>query len=347
MNNSEKTPRVSVLMSVFNGERFLNSSIESILGQTFTDFEFLILDDGSTDSTWAILEHYADKDARVVLVRNKHNIGLTRSLNKGLNLARGEYLARQDADDISLPNRLKLQVEFLDAHLEVGLLGTAMEIIDENGKILGNRRPPADHESIAAELLVKNNAVGHSTVIARRDALKELGGYDRRLPYAQDYDLWRRLSRKRKIANLPEILVRWRDTPGSISRDSREEQLECIFATSVAAIRESLEDKTLDEEAYRRFWWAYHGYIDKLQIADIQRLEPFWDLLESRAENLSATVEGLRNLAYSLLRERKIKEAVQLLRIIRQRLRKPVDWLRIVKSLARACFPLTPEKNSS
>ncbi len=136
MSTSEKVPRVSVLMSVYNGERFLRDSVESILGQTFTDFEFLILDDGSTDSTCEILEEYANKDARIVLVRNDRNLGLTRSLNKGLRLVRGEYLARQDADDISLPKRLEMQVKFLDAHPEVGVVGSALEIIDENGNTI-------------------------------------------------------------------------------------------------------------------------------------------------------------------------------------------------------------------
>jgi glycosyltransferase involved in cell wall biosynthesis len=334
--NSEKVPRVSVLMSVYNGERFLINSVESILEQTFPDFEFLIIDDGSTDSTWEILEKYADKEARIILVRNEKNIGLTRSLNKGLALARGEYLARQDADDISLPQRLEMQVKFLDAHPEVSLVGTGMEIIDENGKILALHQPPTDHESIAAELLIKNNSVGHSTVMARLDILKELRGYNERLPYAQDYDLWWRLCRKRKIANLPEILVKWRDTPGNISRAHRADQLEYIFATSIAAIRESLKDKTLDEEAYRRFWWAYHGYLDKLQKGDIQCLEPLWDLLASKKAKLTATSKGLQNMLYHLVRERKFKEASQLMKVLKHRLNQPVNWIPVLKSLARS-----------
>jgi len=345
MNNnvkSEKMPRVSVLMSVYNGERFLKSAIESILDQTFTDFEFLILDDGSTDSTWEILEKYADKDERVLLVRNEHNIGLTRSLNKGLRLARGEYLARQDADDISLPKRLELQVKFLDMNPEVGVVGTGMEIIDENGKILRLQQPPTDHESITAELLLKNHAIGHSTVMAKLSALKEFGGYNERLPYAQDYDLWWCLSRKRKIGNLPEILVQWRDTLGSISRKRREEQLECIFTVSLKAIRESLKDKTLDEEAYRRFWWAYHGYIDKLQKGDIQCLEPLWALLASQKTKITNISLGLKGLFYNLVRHRKWKEALALIRVLHKCLSLQLSWLQIVRSLTASL--VMPEK---
>lgn len=334
--NSEKAPRVSVLISVYNGERFLKSAIESILGQTFTDFEFLILDDGSTDSTWEILGKYANKDARIVLVRNDRNLGLTRSLNKGLRLVRSEYLARQDADDISLPERLELQVKFLDAHPEVSLVGTGMEIIDKNDEILRLQQPPTDHESITAELLLKNHAIGHSTVMAKLSALKEFGGYNERLPYAQDYELWCRLSQTKQIANLPEILVRWRDTPGSISRDRREEQLECIFTVSLKAIRESLKDTILDEEAYRRFWWAYHGYIDKLQKGDLQRLEPLWDLLVSKRTKIENTCQGLQFLVYNLIRNRKFREAARLMEILKSRLNQPLNWVLVIKNLARS-----------
>ena len=329
-------------MPVYNGERFLRDSVESILGQTFTDFEFLILDDGSTDSTWEILQRYAEKDTRIVLIRNERNIGLTKSLNKGLNLARGEYLARQDADDISLPQRLELQVKFLAAHPEVSLVGTGMKIIDENGNILRLQQPPADHESITAELLLKNHAIGHSTVIARLSALKEFGGYDERFPFAQDYDLWWRLSRKKKIANLPEILVRWRDAPGNISRESRKEQLECIFATSLAAIRESLKDETLDESAYRRFWWAYHGDSDKLRKGDIQCLEPLWNLLASRKMQLTSTISGLQSLIYTLIRHRRWKEALELIKFLRKSLSLQLNWLQITRSLTASL--ITPKK---
>lgn len=333
MANSEKAPRVSVLMSVYNGERFLKSSVESILGQRFADFEFIILDDGSTDSTWEILRKYSDRDPRIVLVRNEQNIGLTKSLNRGLKVARGEYLARQDADDISFSNRLELQVKFLEENPDIALVGTDIEIIDENGKHLNERNYPSNHESITAELLLKNHAIGHSTVMARLSALKELGGYDEKLPYAQDYDLWWRLSRKKKVANLPEILLQWRDTPGSISRDRRVEQLECIFSTSVVAIRESLKDTTLDEEAYRRFWWAYHGYSDKLQKGDIEHLEPLWALLASQKTKITNTSLGLKGLVYNLVRHRKWKEALALIRVLRKCLSLQLSRFQIVRSL--------------
>ncbi len=334
--NSEKAPRVSVLMSVYDGERFLRDSVESILGQRFADFEFIILDDGSTDSTWDILNDFGSRDKRIILIRNNKNIGLTKSLNKGLALARGEYLARQDADDLSLPQRLGIQVKFLDAHPEVSLVGTDIEIIDENGKHLIERHYPSNHESITAELLLKNHAIGHSTVLARLEALKEFGGYDERLPYAQDYDLWWRLSRKRKVANLPEILVKWRDTPGSISRDRREEQHECIFTVSLKVIRESLKDTTLDEEAYRRFWWAYHGYIDKLQKGDIKDLELLWDLLASKRTKIENTCQGLQFLVYNLIRNRKFREAARLMKILKSRLNQPLNWVLVIKGLARS-----------
>jgi glycosyltransferase involved in cell wall biosynthesis len=334
-----RPPRVSVLMAAYNSECFLGQSVESILGQTFADFEFIVIDDGSTDSTPQRLAEYAARDTRIRLEKNAENIGLTRSLNRGLALARGEYLARQDADDISLPQRLERQVDFLDRNPGTGLVGCALEIIDSQGARIGLRRPPENHESIIAEMLLKNNGVGHSAVMARLALLRELGGYDERIACGQDYDLWWRLSRRAGLANLAEPLVRWRDTPGSISRTRREKQLEHVFGTSLGIVRESLGGESLDEAAYRRFWRAYHGAVRELAEGDIVRLGPLWDLLASRAGNLSATVEGLQNLACALVRERRLKEANQILSIIHRKLERGIPWVRLARSLARACLP--------
>ena len=129
-------PKISVVMSVYNGTPYLRECIESILNQTCKDFEFIIIDDGSSDNTWKILTEYANQNQQIKLFKNEENIGLTKSLNKGLKLAGGEYIARQDADDVSLPDRFELQTRFLDAHLEVGALGSSAEVIDEQGMSL-------------------------------------------------------------------------------------------------------------------------------------------------------------------------------------------------------------------
>ncbi len=132
-----ENPKVSVIMSVYNGDKYLREAIESILNQTFTDFEFIIVNDGSTDNSLEIIESYDDE--RIKTINNKKNIGLTKSLNKALKFAKGKYIARQDADDVSLPNRFEKQVEYLDSHPEVALVGTSVYLIDENGKIIGKR----------------------------------------------------------------------------------------------------------------------------------------------------------------------------------------------------------------
>ena len=338
--DSENAPRVSVLMSVFNGERFLKRAVESILGQTFTDFEFLILDDGSTDTTWEILGKYTEKDTRIVLIRNEQNIGLTRSLNKGLRLAQGEYLARQDADDISQAQRLELQVKFLDAHPEVGVVGSALEIIDENGKVLAQRKPAKVDAELRLEMLIKNSSLLHTSILARTSLLKELGGYNENIRFAQDYDLWWRVSRKANLANLSEILVKWRESPGRISQARRQEQLECMFAISLGIMNENLKARQLDKEAYERFWWAYHGYIDRLQKTDLKILEPLWELMSSSGAELKATYQGLKTLVYNLMRKRKYVFAYQMLRILKGSLKQRLDRKEICKNLIRSLLPI-------
>jgi len=136
------SPIVSVLMSVYNSERHLRQSIQSVLDQSFADFEFVIVEDGSEDSSPRILSEFARQDARIVLIKNETNRGLAASLNRGLERAQGKYVARQDADDISLPNRLELQSAYLETHPEIGILGSACTIIDEEEKNLGVTRSP-------------------------------------------------------------------------------------------------------------------------------------------------------------------------------------------------------------
>jgi len=334
--DSEKVPRVSVLMSVYNGERFLRDSVESILGQSYTDFEFLILDDNSTDSTWEILQQYAEKDTRIALIRNEQNIGLTRSLNKGLRLARGEYLARQDADDVSLQQRLELRVKFLDAHPKVGVVGSALEIIDENGKVLAQRKPATADAELRLEMLIKNSSLLHTSILARTSLLKELGGYNENIRFAQDYDLWWRLSRKANLANLPETLIKWRESPGRISQARRQEQLKCMFDISLGIMNKSLKTRQLDKDAYERFWWAYNSDFDRLRKDDIKSLEPLWEFLGSTGAELKETYAGLKSLVYNLVRKRRYLFAYQMLRVLEGGLKQRLDWKKILKSLVKS-----------
>ena len=322
-------------MSVYNAERHLREAIESILSQTFSDLEFVIVDDASTDSTTEILRRYAKQDKRIRLARNASNLGLTRSLNIGLGLAQGEYIARLDADDISLPDRLKLQTCFADANPQVGAFGGAVEIIDEQGRFLGKTSVPSEHEALQAQLLV-DNCFFHSTVMMRRRLVQRLGGYDERLPYAQDYELWWRLSRVARLAALPEALVRLRFSGESITGLYRQEQLQSALEISLRAVRECLGGRLLHEEAYQRFWWACHKRYSRLRAGDIQRLHSLWELLDNHRGWRQVWRRRLLSLAYHLLKHQRTTEGIQLLWILMRRFGEPVEWCFLFKELAEA-----------
>lgn len=208
-------PKVTVLMAVYNGERYLREAIESILAQTFQDFEFLIINDGSTDNSREVILSY--EDPRIRLVDNEVHLGLTPSLNKGLRLAKGELVARQDADDISEPERLAMQVTFLETHPEVGLLGTWYRKIDAQGTLIGNRSLPCDYTEIRWSLLFFCPFV-HSSVMVRKSViLRQVGFYNEALVYAADYELWYRIAHHIPVANLNKYLVRLRINPYSMT----------------------------------------------------------------------------------------------------------------------------------
>jgi glycosyltransferase involved in cell wall biosynthesis len=211
-----RNPRVSVLMSVYDGERYLRQAIESVLHQVWTDFEFLIVNDGSTDNSRQIIASF--DDPRICLIDNPVNVGLTKSLNRGLLLARGELVARQDADDLSHPARLEQQVRFLDSHPGVALLGTQIRITNGKGRVLpsaGSWLPMSD--TAVKWSLMFQNAFAHSAVMYRHDVVwDQMRGYDEGFVRSQDYDLWSRIAEKHAVRNLAEALVDCRRHPDSI-----------------------------------------------------------------------------------------------------------------------------------
>jgi glycosyltransferase involved in cell wall biosynthesis len=211
-------------MAVYNGECYLRETIDSILAQTSQDFEFLIINDGSTDSTQEIIQSYGDP--RIRLVDNEHNLGLTRSLNKGLQLAKGEFIARQDGDDVSEPERLAKQVAFLETHPEVALVGTWYKEIDAQGKPISDGNLPCDYTQIRWHLLFYCPFV-HSAVMLRKSAvLEKIGFYNEALSYSMDYELWQRIARDLLVANLDEYLVKLRVNPHSMTNTYGERTLE-------------------------------------------------------------------------------------------------------------------------
>lgn len=216
-------PLVSVIMAVYNGERYLREAIDSLLAQTFDDFELIVIDDGSTDGTSALLAAYADP--RLKVLTNGTNLGLTRSLNRGLAEASGCYVARQDADDVSMPERLERQVAFMENHSEVVVSGSAVVWMNEAGQLVGIEDEPPQSDAAIHWTLLLHNAFRHSTVIVRREVLvKHALRYDETARYAQDYDLWSRVARQGQTANLRERLVRMRNHPGSVTQTRPVEQ---------------------------------------------------------------------------------------------------------------------------
>jgi hypothetical protein len=260
--------KVSVVMSVYNGERYLREAIDSILGQTFRDFEFIIVDDGSTDGTWAILQSY--DDPRIFLLRNEENIGLTRSLNKGLAVVQGDYIARMDADDISWPERLEKQVAYLDVHPEVGLIGTSVEIIGERGERLAVLRRPMDPTFITWSLLFDNCLV-HSTVMYRRSLVEKLGGYNPSR-YAQDYGLWSRMSFETQVAKLPEVLVSWRRHPAGITAQKLARQEAFAFEISARNIRRLLSNENISTQTIEDMRALWLGRKEPIRGQSLEQL---------------------------------------------------------------------------
>lgn len=209
-------------MSVFNGEKHLRESVESILNQSFTDFEFLIIDDGSKDSTLEILHSY--DDSRIKIIRNSENIGLTKSLNIGLELAKGEYIARMDADDICYPKRLEKQVRFLENNKNIGVLGTSRELINDNNEIIGRVFSTGSSIILKWHSLFGSHGIAHPTVMVRKTLIDMAGGYNPKYTYAQDAELWNKLSMITNFSNLPDILLKYRVNENQISLNFKDEQ---------------------------------------------------------------------------------------------------------------------------
>lgn len=229
-----KNPKVTVLMPVYNCESFIKEAINSILDQTFTDFEFIIINDGSTDTTKNIINSY--NDIRIKIVNNKKNIGLTKSLNKGLKISKGEYIARMDADDISIKNRLKIESGFLNSNPEYGLIAARYSIIDKNGNILKNSGSYLNPDGIYYTLNFQN-CLTHSSVMFRKNIVSKIGAYDKALTQAQDYELWYRLSKVTKIYQTREILIKWRMSNKNISFYFKDIQKE----TEINEVKKNLE----------------------------------------------------------------------------------------------------------
>jgi glycosyltransferase involved in cell wall biosynthesis len=210
-------PIISVLLPVYNGDPYVREAIESTLTQSFSDFELLIINDGSTDRSLSILREYEVEDRRIRII-SRENRGLVTSLNDLLSEARGRYIARMDQDDVCLPQRFQRQLEFLDARLDYAAVGGWILQMNERGLPIGVIRSPCGHDEIDQANLRGHCSIWHPTAMIRKDSMLAVGGYRGQFGSAADLDLWLRMAEVGKIANIPEVVLRYRLHPSSTSQ---------------------------------------------------------------------------------------------------------------------------------
>lgn len=221
-------PMISVLLPVYNGEKFIAQAVQSILDQTYRYFELIIIDDGSTDRTAAILDQFQDE--RIKRLKNEKNIGLVGSLNRASSIAQGEYFARMDADDLSNPERLAKQVDFLEEHSEVGVLGTGAAQVDSRGRFISTLVMPQMHELILWHFFFDLPII-HATVMMRKEILHLAGGYRAEFAHSEDMDLWSRMIFQTRFVNLSTILYTRRLHRASIG--STESRTQVYLTTAI------------------------------------------------------------------------------------------------------------------
>ncbi len=246
--------KISVLMPVFNCREYIEESVKSIIDQTYSDFELLIIDDCSTDGTYEYLKSLEDN--RITIVRKQQNTGLTISLNMGLRMAKGEYIARMDGDDISLPLRFEKQIKFMSDNPDIGLCGTWFEYYPTGISI----KSPIQHNEIYAQLF-KYSAIAHPTVMLRRKVISENNCfYNPEFKHAEDYELWSRLIKITRVANIPEVLLLYRVHADQISYNSNKVQL--ASATQVKInLYKNLIFHNVDE---------FHDVLIKMEVSDLE-----------------------------------------------------------------------------
>jgi glycosyltransferase involved in cell wall biosynthesis len=235
--DSNSTCKISVLMPAYNAEKYIGEAIESILNQTFTDFEFIIIDDCSTDRTWEIIQGYAKKDNRLVILKNEVNSKICKTLNRGILIARGKYIARMDADDWSYRDRLAKQFVFMESNQKVGVSGGSMEVCDAKMKVLGVRKYNLTDQDIRKKLFFYS-PFSHPLIILKTEAVKKAGYYNEDLFDAEDYDLYFRIGRYYKFGNLKDVLLKYRTGESQVSfKNARRQEILTLY-TRIKAMNE-------------------------------------------------------------------------------------------------------------
>lgn len=250
MNKS--SPQISVLMPAYNAAKFIEESIKSILNQTFKDFELIIVDDASQDNTWKIITRLAKKDSRMRIYRNRYNLYIAGNRNRLLTLARGEFIAWQDADDISMPTRLAKQYEFLKPNKDVGIVGAYLQFFD-GVKSLSIRKYLLEDSSLRRTIF-RFSPVAQPVAMIRKECFVYAGLYNLNYPPAEDLDMSFRIGRKYKFANLPEVLLRYRVSPGSATFS----KLRKIEISSIKIRTENLKIESYDPTVFDKIYLRLH-----------------------------------------------------------------------------------------
>lgn len=274
-------PKVTVLMPVYNGEKYLRESVDSILNQTFTDFELLVINDGSTDSSMDILSTY--NDPRLKIVTNEQNLRLIKTLNKGIDLATGTYIARMDCDDIADSKRLELQVQYMDNNLDVAVCGTGVKVI---GKNLKPWQLSGSAELIKNCLYVRSCMI-HPSVMMRTDILKENNiYYDLDYAHAEDYELFQRISEKYKVVNLKEPLLNYRWSDTSVSS---------VYASDQAIMTAKISTQALSRIGidFDRVPYVKKTLTKEELLTIKERLEEQYDKVDKNDQNIKQVFQFL------------------------------------------------------
>ena len=323
------SPAISVVLPVYNAEAYVGEAVESILAQSFTDFELIAINDGSTDGSGAILRELAARDTRIVLVE-RPNDGLVSALNEGIESARAEFIARMDADDVAMPERFALQHARMVKEPELAVLGSLIRWMDRAGNIIELANQPLTPKAIA-RCLEQGCPVAHPTVMMRRSAVLKVGGYRKAFTHAQDYDLWLRMSDLGyAIANLPQPLLNYREHGANVSAVNKEVQaLGNTLARFAHRVRKAgLPDPfegvaTIDAEfiqtvpAHLRpgldaaFFLARHF---RLSSAGAEELDAAWRQyrkLDRRTQGDVSTCHFLMRLTQGAVRKRKYRMALR------------------------------------
>jgi len=273
----QQAPEITVLMSCYNGSRWLDEAIKSVLNQTFDNFEFIIVDDGSLDNSLSIIKHHSEKDSRIVVI-TKSNTGLADSLNVGIGQARGEWIARLDADDICEPNRLEKQLALAKDDPRLVFIGSGLLEIDENGNGVKSFKYPEHHALLVKNLYSARKFPPHSSAMYRTNVVREMGGYRPRIKRAEDCDLWMRMSESGELGAIKEPLVRIRKHAGQISHDEagRRQKVDSRVAmTSYWLRRLGFPDPVAADDI---MFESFHGWVaDRLSQEQFFEL---WDFIK-------------------------------------------------------------------